>query len=100
MHVLVATTAESYWGPQAECFAQAIRQSGWQAQVVTRTMLMSGEAAKSCDLLFCLGTGESLLPFLSAITARVKVLYLIESVPTLTESDPFTLAKLNTHRAY
>ena len=40
------------------------------------------------------------MPFLDGVTARIKVLYLLESVPTLTESDEFTQFKANVHRPY
>src|SRR5436190_23076448 len=82
MKIVVATTTDSFWLPQVAAIAEAMRQQGCPAVVVTPQSLTSA-AGVSCDVLFCLGTDESLRPILSAIPARRKILYLMESVPTL-----------------
>src|SRR5580765_1353486 len=99
MKTLVATTAQAFWGPQAAAFATAMRNEGVDAEAISlRSLQSSGNT--HCDVLFCIGSGESLMPFFSAISFRAKILYLIESVPTPTESDDFTRFKLSVHREY
>lgn len=99
MMVVVATSSARFWAPQAEQFAVAMRLRGHEAQVIAIPPSKSPESF-SCDLLLCIGTGDSLVPILQASNARCKILYLIESIPTLTEADDFTRAKLQVHRHY
>jgi tetratricopeptide (TPR) repeat protein len=99
MRILLATSAPYFWGPQVECLAAAMRGHGHDASVATyQTLDQAGAFAG--DVLFCLGSGESLLPFLDGLRAPVRILYLIESLPTLSESDEFTRMKLAVHRPY
>lgn len=97
MKIVVATTTDSFWRPQVAAIAEAMRQQGCPAVVVTPQSLESA-AGVSCDVLFCLGTDESVRPILTAIPARRRMLYLLESLPTLTESDEFTRSKWDLYR--
>ena len=97
MNIVVATSAPFYWQPQVECLAEAMRGRGHEARVATLHNLAQFRGSP-CDVLFCLGTGESLQPILAAVPASAKILYLIESVPTGAESDAFTQGKLAVHR--
>ncbi len=99
MKIVVATSAPSFWQPQAECFAEAMRWSGHEARVATYQSI-DQFYGRPADLLFCIGSWESLRPFLNAVPAPRKILYLIESVPTATEADDMTRSKLQTHREY
>ena len=99
MRIVVATTAESFWGPQAQALADAMNELGCQAEVATRGSLVAGPPP-ACDVLLCIGSREALTPILSAIHAKLKVLYLIESLPTPAEKDHFTRFKLGVHRPY
>src|SRR5262245_27478106 len=97
MRIVVATSASTFWQPQAEGLAAAIRGLGHEAQVVTeRTLPRFQEFA--CHVLLYLGTGESPRHFLAALRAEKRILYLIESLPTATEQDHFTQAKLRAHQ--
>ena len=99
MNIVVATSAPFFWQPQAECLAKAMRCHGHEARVATLHDLARFRG-QACDVLFCFGSGESLQPIIEAVPAVIKMLYLIESVPTLTESDTFTQGKLAAHRDY
>jgi len=97
MRIAVTTTAPHYWLPQAECFAEALRLRGNDAFTVTPATCKQPRYGK-CDLLLCIGSGESPRPMLDTIDATRKILYLIESLPTETESDSFTQSKLGAYR--
>lgn len=98
MRFLVATSAPTFWQPQAEDLAKAIRRRGHDAHV----LIPSGanRSIAPCDVLLCIGSGESLRPFLDAVQSKAKILYLIESIPTPTEADGFTRSKLAVHEPY
>src|SRR5262245_51792194 len=97
MRIVIATNAPHYLRPQAECMADVCRARDGSALVVDGTMLEQAVAFKA-DTLLCLGTGESMQPFLDAQIAPRNLLYLTESVPTPWESDDFTRGKLAAHR--
>lgn len=97
MRIIIATTAPLYWQPQAECFASAWRQAGHDAVAVNVQTLDTVRQAPA-NLLVCLGSGESVQPFLDANLAQRRILFLIESLPTLDEADDFTRGKLAAHR--
>lgn len=86
MKLVFAITSPVHWQPQAEEFARAAHRQGHAALVATPHDLTPLTSAP-CDVLICLSTGESLTPFLQAAPTAHKVLYLIKSVPTPTESS-------------
>ncbi len=99
MRIVVATSAPRFWQPQAECFAEAMRWHGHEARVATYQSIDQFKGWPA-DVLLCIGSWESLRPFLDGIAAPGKILYLIESVPTLAEADGMTRSKLKAHRGY
>src|SRR5437016_1452796 len=54
MKIVVATTIDDFWQPQAMAMAEAMRREGWEAGVVTPRSLVGG-GGLACDALFCLG---------------------------------------------
>lgn len=99
MKIVVATTTARYWGPQAECFAEAMRCHGHEAIVVTNRTMNQFRGLR-CDVLFCIGDVYNPKPILDAVRAPAKVLFLIESLPTRDEADEFTQRKLKVIRQY
>lgn len=74
MKIAVATIAPAYRGPQAECIADALRGRGHQAFA---TSPGSHGGRLDCDVLFCIGSGESLTPLLAAAPRAARLLYLV-----------------------
>jgi hypothetical protein len=99
MIIVVATPTALYWEPQAECFAEAMRCHGHEAIVATNHSINQVQGLRS-DVLFCIGDTRNPIPFLDAVHAPIKVLYLIESLPTRNEEDEFTQRKLEIIRQY
>lgn len=63
------------WRHQALAFVQAFADAGCRASVCWPSHPLF------CDALFCIGSGESLVPYLRCVSAKRRVLYLIEPTP-------------------
>lgn len=98
MKILIATSAPFYWWPQVQAMAEAMCRAGHDASAIAPESLASGSALE-CDALVCLGTGQSLQPFVDTVTARTRILYLIEPIPLPGEADANAQGRLDAHRA-
>jgi spore maturation protein CgeB len=99
MRIVVATPTARYWGPQVECIAEAMRCHGHEAIAVTNRSINQFQGLTS-DVLFCIGDVHNPKPFLDAVRAPTRLLFLIESLPTQNEADDFTRLKLKLIRQY
>lgn len=93
MKICVCTASAAFWGPQAEAFAGAFRAHGHSAKVLTNQSRQP--YTDRFDLLFCIGAADELRSVIRDVSSRHRIIFVIESIPTLKETDQFTETKLN-----